>query len=290
MSGISSKAVGKLENKLKYNGKEEQRQEFSDGSGLEWMDYGARMYDNQIGRWHVVDAYSDAAYDWTPYRYAFNNPIRFLDFNGDYEMDPKDYKKYEKLAHYLAYDIQGVLNNKQVTGALKKYGQFTDKQLKQNFKWGQGPIIIIEKMTGKFGYYTPGSGSKEIHLNQDYVEMLEKMPAGKTRDALLFLIAITIMHETVHYGDDRDGIDYIGAKGSGEEGNAFEITAYGKVVDKIAEAQKLIGSWQKRQDAEKKKDEEEAKKKKEGLTTMLSNFNNLSEGTYKWHGTAWVNN
>jgi RHS repeat-associated protein len=80
--------------KYKYNGKELQ-----DELGLNLYDYGARNYDPALGRWINPDALSEEYSDYSPYVYAFNDPIRHVDPDGNApedrlgEIDPPGKKK-----------------------------------------------------------------------------------------------------------------------------------------------------------------------------------------------------
>ena len=81
-------------NKYKYNGKE-----LETFNNFETLDYGARFYDPSLGRWQSVDPKAELAPDWTPYRAFFNNPLRYIDPDGQFEGD-----FYDREGNYLGND------------------------------------------------------------------------------------------------------------------------------------------------------------------------------------------
>jgi RHS repeat-associated protein len=80
--GMAFNKVGSSDNAYLYNGKELINDQLA-GKSLGWYDYGARMYDPASGRWNASDNDAENYYRHSPYTYAMNNPIRFIDPDGN---------------------------------------------------------------------------------------------------------------------------------------------------------------------------------------------------------------
>jgi len=84
--------VNGTENKYKtYNGKE-----LEEELGKNTLAYGWRDYDPAIGRFNKVDRFSEKYYSLSTYSYAGNNPILFVDVQGD-SIAAGSQKRYDKL-------------------------------------------------------------------------------------------------------------------------------------------------------------------------------------------------
>ncbi|KAF0200126.1 MAG: RHS repeat-associated core [Bacteroidetes bacterium] len=70
-------------NEYLYNGKM-----FQDELGLDWLDYGARMYDAVLGRFPSIDPIIENWPNHTPYNYAFSNPSTLIDLYGLQGVNP----------------------------------------------------------------------------------------------------------------------------------------------------------------------------------------------------------
>ena len=136
--------------KFGYNGKE-----LNEELGLNWQDYGARNYMPDLGRWTTMDPLAEKFYNDSPYHMAANNPIVFMDYNGE------DY----------------VLTINWDTGAITVSG--TLYTTKEDSKAANKAAKNWNKQSGNFKYsFTDEDGNKQ-DLTVNYDINVQEVEVGK---------------------------------------------------------------------------------------------------------------
>lgn len=223
------------------------------------LDYrGARFYDSEVGRFLSRDPLAEKAFNWTPYRIDFDNPVRYMDPDGMFEIEhlkEDNPELYEYLSNIMT-TYQGKSGD--FKDAFKQYSQLSDKQINAILTPGQGPKVVVSELKGANGN-TPinmdaagnaaplGMIVLDAGLVGDF-EASRGIPVSADgavmQQAIELGLESTVFHELTHFGDALNGkmdmTAYTTKKGFGgarilsfvkdgaESGKLFERAAYGQ--------------------------------------------------------------
>ncbi len=253
---------GNPDHRFKFNGKER-----TEVFGLNMDDFGWRHYDPARGRWNVPDLLSEDAFSWSPYRAFFNNPLKYTDPDGLFEIDSKTEKMYPELAEYLK-NVLTSYNNKSedFKKAFMETSGLNEKEVTNLLTYGSGPKLEVTNLDedrngdGKINHKKVNGIQDKIANGKNITKYKNGKPFGKGLVLIdddvvnIFtdsdrtsqykkvklgtqLLESTIFHEGTHFGNNLKN-----RNGNGkykESGKSFERRVYGRDIGRFSTKRQL---------------------------------------------------
>lgn len=153
--------------------------------------------------------------------------------------------QYPNLTNYLKNEFPKLADDSLIVDALEQYGSFSKQQIRDALKWGNNSSTTIEILDsslmpfGAYGCYRVcGFGVNTIVISSALADALENNTTI-SENALSFFVGLIIMHEITHMGDFL----YNGDMYEGEEGNDFEFTVTGTLMQDPTDAENVYQGY-----------------------------------------------
>ena len=177
-----------------FNGKENDNEVKGTGNCL---DFGARIYDSRLGRFLTSDPFAAQTPSESPYIFAGNSPISYIDYKGQYKIkvtkaaqeqgvtkEKGNIAAFERVVNALYLIAE---RNDNVLQVMSAQTGIDAEVLRANLKYGVGPDIIIEadeNMKGWMGNVLGSGGNgKGIRIAASVVLTLHEKSTLKNNDA-----------------------------------------------------------------------------------------------------------
>jgi RHS repeat-associated protein len=185
------------------------------------QDFGMREYDNRLGRFFSVDPFTKLVFNKTPYCFAGNSPIAFIDKNGGFQIPPGVAKTYPELNN-IAIAISNAVNSNPtinnslikefiVASGLDPNDPNSVNEALRVLSYGSGPVVQIDPKLGFSDYGLFSEATPDIiYISKAFADELKREVTRTRRGnvkpvyvngANMLWMMLTLWHEAIHYED-----------------------------------------------------------------------------------------